>query len=558
MPTYIDPTLDHPASDVVTDEAVTLPVRARLLADVVGELGRRRVPLLEGEIPAVEAQAQLATWREVAEEILIAVARRRSAAEWLWHARRVPTLFDFNDLESTAPYCRRLAEVACGASTAAPPGSYVASYPVSARVIKDLVLLQEAVGLVYDLHATYRWAGKDAPVLFNGGEPPSSNPNEDLRYAVRRYDELNAASPSGILAQAGSGHVVGLRSIEGSSPVIPVLLDLRERTLMPIPAADPGSREYHVPSQHVFTMFMPEKVRALARHTQEQLVEVWSAASPALILLHLSWLHPDSLVDGDGAPAPGLVNTMKIGYQVSHRANLASRLRWALAEAPRLAPYLPPDILPESAEAAIEQISAIPQSLWPPSSGTVILDMCDSCIINWSASTAALLNGVKRIEQGGSVANAWAFAFEEDVRELVDLSPWRPPSALRDLVGRHLRVDGHEVTDVDAMGVLGNTVLLISCLSSAASEEYLRGDFAATRNLRTSTEDKVAAWDVKIDRLRKTPKGDNFDFTGMDIHGVVVVPFRPFLHRPLLDRTTVSGIPMVCTPDDLAGALGRT
>jgi hypothetical protein len=168
-----------------------------------------------------------------------------------------------------------------------------------------------------------------------------------------------------------------------------------------------------------------------------------------------------------------------------------------------------------------------------------------------------LLGGVRRIEQGGSVANAWAFAFEREVQALIDSSSWQPSAQVRDLVGRTARLNGEPITDLDAIGENGGRLLLVSCMSVAGSDGYLRGDFNAVRNLRTAVESKVAEWDDRLDQLRRAPVGDNYDLAGYEIVGAVVVPFRPFLLRPLLERASLDGLPVVVPVAELSDRLSQ-
>jgi hypothetical protein len=551
-----DPTLDHPASKAVANEALWLPLRERLLADIVARLKVRHVPLISGVLPAVDAQAHLGRWREAAEEVLTEVADRRCAAEWLWHTRRVEGLFEFNRLSTTAQYCRRLMEIACAGSSAAPPTSLRSTYPVTDRVIRDLLLLQESVGLVYELHGAYRWAGKDAPVQFNGPKPPTPLPEGDLDWAVREYDRLNAQTPSGALAMAGSAEFVALKGLPTSEdPILPIWFELPERTQLPVPSQT--AEEYVIEAAHVIGPFRPTKLGALADHTPEQLEAIWTSINPSLVLLHLSWLHQDAWTRPDGSPTAGLINTMKIGYEVCDRQLLRDRLAWALAVASTNAPFLPESVIPATVEEATAQVVGIDRILWPPAGGGVILDLGDSVLIDWDTSSNVLLGGVRRIEQGGSVANAWAFAFEREVQALIDSSSWQPSAQVRDLVGRTARLNGEPITDLDAIGENGGRLLLVSCMSVAGSDGYLRGDFNAVRNLRTAVESKVAEWDDRLDQLRRAPVGDNYDLAGYEIVGAVVVPFRPFLLRPLLERASLDGLPVVVPVAELSDRLSQ-
>lgn len=118
-------------------------------------------------------------------------------------------------------------------------------------------------------------------------------------------------------------------------------------------------------------------------------------------------------------------------------------------------------------------------------------------------------------------------------------------------------VAANATAPLDAIGENGGRLLLVSCMSVAGSDGYLRGDFDAVRNVRTAVESKVADWDDRLDRLRQAPVGDNYDLAGYGILGVVVVPFRPFLLRPLLERISLDGLSIVVPVAELSDGLSR-
>jgi hypothetical protein len=76
-------------------------------------------------------------------------------------------------------------------------------------------------------------------------------------------------------------------------------------------------------------------------------------------------------------------------------------------------------------------------------------------------------------------------------------------SAVRDLTR------GKQITDIDAIGAQGTTLLFVSCKSMIYSKRYDMGDYAAVRNVSTMLVDAVDKWKKLAANLLATP-GDNF------------------------------------------------
>jgi hypothetical protein len=133
---------------------------------------------------------------------------------------------------------------------------------------------------------------------------------------------------------------------------------------------------------------------------------------------------------------------------------------------------------------------------------------------------------------GGALVNARGSHFEQYVQETIDHTSWVPKPPPRELCRRTLRLNGRPITDVDALAVSGSTILLVSCKSIPYTYEHDRGDYATVRNIRTHIEQADIEWQQRVDRLRRERSGDNYNFKGYEIYGVVCTPFAVFTHRP--------------------------
>src|SRR5579872_4377381 len=129
----------------------------------------------------------------------------------------------------------------------------------------------------------------------------------------------------------------------------------------------------------------------------------------------------------------------------------------------------------------------------------------------------------------GDAANSSADHFELQVQAAIDATPWRPPVPLARLRGRPLRLGGQDITDLDAVAARGDVLIAVSCKGVVYSTDYDAGNFKTVRNAASTVTDGMVEWRDRMDRLRANPKGDNYDFTGKTIVGVVCTPLPVFI-----------------------------
>lgn len=63
------------------------------------------------------------------------------------------------------------------------------------------------------------------------------------------------------------------------------------------------------------------------------------------------------------------------------------------------------------------------------------------------------------------------------MQKAIDGSPWRPSDSIHAVRGKPLMRDGKIITDIDAIGVSDEILLLVSCKSIPYSPEYDSGKF---------------------------------------------------------------------------------
>ncbi|GAA1230017.1 hypothetical protein GCM10009588_03430 [Microbacterium phyllosphaerae] len=133
---------------------------------------------------------------------------------------------------------------------------------------------------------------------------------------------------------------------------------------------------------------------------------------------------------------------------------------------------------------------------------------------------------------GGAIANLSAAQFESATQSLIDASVLAPLPKLRKLRGKTLRLNGKAVTDIDAILVADKTKLfLISCKNYLIRIDYLAGEYRAARSGRQRLDAALDEWKDRVATFRNSPVGDNYDFSGYEIEGFIVLPELIFTPR---------------------------
>ena len=184
--------------------------------------------------------------------------------------------------------------------------------------------------------------------------------------------------------------------------------------------------------------------------------------------------------------------------------------------------------LPANPIELLETVRRHSGSLWPLHPGPPIRTEGNLVCCDLYTATAELMSNLEFPSETGEMANARSEHFELAVQARIDETPWRPDGDRRNFIRRTIRAGGHKITDLDALGQYGDTLLLVSCKSKIYSARYDTGDFQVVRNYASEIEKAVKDWTQKVQTIRTHPVGDNYDFRSFrSILGVVVLP-HPF------------------------------
>ena len=249
-----------------------------------------------------------------------------------------------------------------------------------------------------------------------------------------------------------------------------------------------------------------------------------------------------------------------VGYLVVPSADLVEGIQEGLSTVSADLLDIFPGSVASDARQVLADVSAIEARPWPLARGPILRVAGAQTAIDVNAATYRI-DDLMTIPSsgGGALPNARGADFEQYVQEIIDQTSWTPISPFRELCRRTLRLNGKPITDVDALAVNGSAILLVSCKSIPYTYEYDSGDYATVRNVRTHIEQADIDWQQRIDRLRQEKNGDNYNFEGYELYGVVCTPFVVFTHRPqtriIIERTD-RFLRAACSVSELARFLG--
>ena len=481
------------------------------------------------------------------------LAARHPNAEWLWYLRRLPRMFEINDVPSTAAYCDAIATAITNLATERPNPRALAPtlvYPISDRAVGSMVRLHALTVALYEMHSALRWAGKGADIEFRVGERPLWHPDDLLRDAVQEYDRRANLTPLSAAGLAAESNILANPSAADGRTVMSVSR-LPRATEIPVGLPNVGV-------ERLVARFMPGWFPIGDYLLPNQLdvpAEIaWPAEALALIgLLSSAVLH---IAEGP----PNILGICNVGYASVHRDRVQSRLHVALQgiRDDRLGGLIPEDVSIPGADEALSLLTECAPALWPPNPGAPLRRAGrDTILVDFAAATQCLMRALVRPPgRAGRLGNAYGHAFEAQLQDVVDATPWRPSEQYRSQIRRQLKLNGNTVTDIDAIAERDGTVLLLDAKCRPFTAEYDRGEHSAVRNDRNEAEKAAIAWAEKVSHFRHTRSGDNYDLTSAAcIDGAVVYPFLPFTVAPRARTEVLPNLRFVTSVAELRSAL---
>jgi hypothetical protein len=479
----------------------------------------------ERQVEAQRAGELVAKSIAVLDERIRGVVRRRSSFHWLWMLRRLPVSIFEGELASTLGYDQTLAETATGRALEKDDLSltagFVANFPVNPAVLRDLAELCSLTRFTSDLHRAYRWAAKGAALRFDPHARPAEVAEASLRAAVELYDRRMIASSrpvsrqgSDITQAAGAVGEPGVLLLV--NPITPAAIKLDAAMLGRLADQHPdlaGGAKVVARFWPSLTS-VPSLLSLNPSLSREQLAVV--------LLLHTAALHMHR-------HRAGLFSVATRGYLLVETSMLQDQMA-------AFVDIGGDELRDRLAAAGIRTVEDLWTSLrrargntWPLMPGPVLRECGGSTALDLAAATK-FINTLEADPAPGDVANQRGNHFEHAVQAAIDKTPWRPDASLAALRGRTLELRGKAITDIDAIGARGSTLLAVSCKSVVYRGLHDKGDHAAVRNMATLVENAVTAWSKKMDVLASAPAGANYDLSRYrSILGVVCTPTVPYL-----------------------------
>jgi hypothetical protein len=478
---------------------------------------------------AVTISPYLSAVRQCVEQYMFELVQSHPPAEWLWFLRRVPDEAFAGSLPTTFGYKAGLADVASGLSTLEaepiPLSSQAICFDINDSVVRRLVRFLTGVSFLFGIHVRLRFAGKGATFQkpLGNGVIPQYHVTSAMREAIELYDMRVARSQTS-LGRAGTE--ISAKSADTNSMMVV------HRTMPPRYIETPvGQDVVFVETRFVPKFVLLDALQRINSDLQLAAPGIWPPEVVALATLLRGGF--EILASTRNAPA----NVLNVGYvtmqeELFHQS-LANcwndTLSWQQNVFPRSQPI-------RDTTELLRRLKTLRGSFWPLQFGPVIRDFEDGICLDLNAATNLLEALLEFPAQQGTVANIRSRHFELAVQDSINASQWKPSQDLLRMRGVGLRREGQDFTDIDALGVREDTLLLVSCKSVIYSKGYDAGDYRFIRNIASLARDSVERWSEVMRIIIEHPSGDNYNFTEFTrVIGVVCVPH--VIYVPLGDCT---------------------
>jgi hypothetical protein len=467
--------------------------------------------------------------RQVLEQRLRKEAQRFSPIRWLWYLRNLPSFYWIGELQSTAAYDAALAEVLTAASSAQDLPRRVhgiGGYELNASIAAQIAKFCAGVRYLSVTHTNLRWVGKGCPFSFADSPLGSPLPSAELQQSVQLYDSRVAAHPGFLLSRTGT--VVARE-------------DSRDCTHQIVAV----SRRPSVPWR---SSWQATIVAEKARHEAEARFTLGAACLDFLTSLNKAtaqagvkwWPEEVPLLAGFlRVVEPLVISTLKSPFQVmrcgwvlTDRQSCAAAPEAYLDDARRLATSVFPGArFPSSISALFDEVSKITGSAWPLRPGPAIRTYGDRLCLDLDSATMLLHHLAQFRTSGGEPGRIRGLDFDRGVQAILDLSAWAPPPDLRAKVGSVIKdAKGNDVTDLDAIGLKGGTLLLVSCKSRIYTDESDQGDEAATNATANVAKEALRKWNEVKTFVKRNPRClEGVDMSQFSLLTVVCLPHVPYV-----------------------------
>jgi len=479
---------------------------------------RKRVGLVQPqEFEGFRAQPLIARAHAAVAIAAAAEAALISRRRWLHLLRRLPS----NWTPDRTGYLIALFEAFTGLEGSTDEPDFLGDrFHVAASDGQPLARLAIAVGYMADLHLAYRRAGRGQRIAISTSGWPQVQPDASLESAILAYDSRLRTFQQNCkhLPQVGTVCIENrAESYDPATTAIGILVcqnpEWRVNADRVNPAVGHASFSLFVPT---LLSFSPLR-RLLSADVNAAQLNIRDAAT---CIAFLAVCGP--LLAGDENDRS---HCLSLGFcQIASRGlKPFFETRFFLAEE-LLSNLGLEQAGPQSAMDLISRAAAIHPKLWPVRRGPLIRHGYSRTILDLHAASERVMSFISA-PQGGHAANVRSAHFEEAVQNVIDGSQWRADSSTRSLRGRHLRVDGPPLGEIDAIGRNNDTLLVVSCKGKTFGTALEKGEARSVRNSQAFIVNASAELHALCRQLETSRRGSNFDLSWVrSIESCVCVP----------------------------------
>ncbi|MCQ3930206.1 MAG: hypothetical protein DPW16_07075 [Chloroflexi bacterium] len=463
----------------------------------------------DGLIDPIDAQAYLKQCLESVENGLIEMAQRFSPIQWLWYLRRFPNIHYIED-EGFENYGLTLATILSARSRRGDdPEQFDTklSFPLTQSIANHVLAFVAGAYDLGNLHIKYGVAAREIPFRIRSQHLPDPVITESKRQAGEIYDARQNIGISGL-----AGTIPSQSDLSENSPLL-VVNKVYYPVATPLPYFEFCNLETPllVPTYYLPTQVPLKHIANLYKLTDNGNKQ-WLSRDVFSLMILAGLLLPISV----NAPEHS-INIAMYGYSVHERVGFVVDY-WSMFDelASIIKNQFPNADLPATPIQLLNDMERLDTSTHPllPS---VIMSNKKWVVID-HASVKDRLGAMLRFPNlGGGTGNQRGIHFEDAVQSHIDASPWKPTDELRAMRQVHLIRRGdsknNQITDIDAIGEFGDTLLIVSCKAVIFSVGQDIGEYSALKSARLRLEEAVTKWQAVKAELMDSPIGQNYNFS---------------------------------------------
>lgn len=475
----------------------------------------------DGLIDPESAQQYFKLCLESVENGLVEMAQRFSPVQWLWYLRRFPRIHPAEDTGFEA-YSLTLATILSAKSQRKDDSDKYdiqLNFPLNQSIFNHVLEFVAGTYNLADLHIQYGIAGREVPFRSRRKRLPEPVFTQSKRKAGQIFDARQKNGSYGL-----TGTIPSRNELAETLPMLtvdrvyqPVFVSLPYFELRGL-ETPPFIASYYLPKQvHL------EHISYLYKLTDNGNGKWLNYETLGLMLLS-GLLLPISASSPEHS-----VNIAMYGYSVHERIDFVE-VYWSAFEdlVSVFKTLFPSANLPDTwvhFVALLNDIEKIDTCSHPLLPGVLLVN--DGWVIIDHANVKTRLDKILQFPSlSGETGQKRGFHFEDGIQSYIDSSSWTPSKEIHAMRQVHLiRDDGTQITDIDAIGESGDTLLVISCKAIIFSIGQDIGEYLALKNARIRLDAAVVKWNNVKAELTASPIGKNYDFSRYTkIIGIVCTP----------------------------------